>query len=248
MSDRLLAPVLPDEFVIKRGNDSDKKKQPVVEVHTPQKNQLGGPFGKIIDCHSGKLVDHNDVFAAADDTWSLLYFGFSKCAEVCPRNLNFLTKIVQAVNVKQQQEQQQQQSSAARPQTVQIVFVSVDPVRDSPQVLDAYLQQRLPSDVPWRGLCGSEEQVAALAKAWRVYYSSVGETDEERRAREAKGLTLEQAQGSKGEHYQLDHSAAVYFVAPGGKLRDLFFDEMGVKHAVDRIDLHLSNSYGFDDK
>jgi cytochrome oxidase Cu insertion factor (SCO1/SenC/PrrC family) len=88
--------------------------------------------------------------------------------------------------------------------------------------------------------------VSQACRAWRVYYTSMEETEEERAAREAKGMTLEEALGSRNERYQLDHSAAVYLVHPSGALRDFFFEEMGAAHAADRIDLHLSDAYGLD--
>lgn len=240
-SDYLLRPELPQEFVVVAAatkTDAGSKSataaaaaEPKAEKPPQPQHQLGGPFGTIVDCASGQPVDHVNVFGGP--RWSLLYFGFARCAEVCPRNLNFLARVVQAADAKL--------AAEGNGGKLQIVFVSVDPLRDSPEALNAYLSQRVPAGVPWRGLCGSEEQVASIAKAWRVYYSSVSETESERAAREAKGVAEDSST------YQLDHSAAVYFVAPGGQLRDLFFDEMGVNHAVTRIDLHLSNMYGFDD-
>lgn len=205
---------------------------------------LGGPF-QMIDCSSNKVVTDKDIFSTSTSTsssddnvpntqrWSLLYFGFTKCAEVCPRNLKFMTSTLESLKT----------GKADWQDKVQIVFVSVDPIRDKPDVLNQYLREKVPDGIRWKGLCGSEEQVSSICRSWRVYYSSMNESDEEKAAREAKGLSLEDTIGSNNENYQLDHSAAVYFVAPGGKLRDLFFDEMGVKHAADRIDLHLSGAY-----
>ncbi len=203
---------------------------------------LGGPF-EMIDCSTKQIVTDKEVFSNNNNNnsnnnktkWSLLYFGFTKCAEVCPRNLKFMTDVLELL--------QKNTATSSFADDVQIVFVSVDPIRDSPDVLDKYLKEKVPQNIHWKGLCGSQEQVSHTCQVWRVYYSSMNESEEERIAREAKGMSLEEAIGSNNENYQLDHSAAVYFIAPGGRLRDLFFDEMGAKHAADRIDLHLSGAY-----
>jgi cytochrome oxidase Cu insertion factor (SCO1/SenC/PrrC family) len=213
-------------------NDSSPESLPAVEIVQPGNPsatpQLGGPF-TMTDCATGGRATDVDVLSAGK--WSLLYFGFTKCAEVCPRNLAFMVGAVTGAT-----------EPAAR-SDVQIVFVSVDPLRDTAPVLRDYLTERVPAGVHWRGLVGSDAEVAAAARAWRVYYSSLSETDDERAAREAKGMSLATALGPANAHYQLDHSAAVYFVAPDGRLRDLFFDQMGPQHAASRIDLHLAGAY-----
>jgi cytochrome oxidase Cu insertion factor (SCO1/SenC/PrrC family) len=197
-------------------------------------NTLGGSF-QMMDCKTKKQVTEKEVFEISDHVkkWSLLYFGFSKCAEVCPRNLKFMTTVIENL------------PDPEMKKDVQIVFVSVDPIRDKPDALEKYLSERIPAEmgILWKGLVGDEKQVSHICKTWRVYYSSMNESQEEQEAREAVGMSLEEALGKDNENYQLDHSAAVYFVAPNGKLRDLFFEEMGAEHATDRVDLHLSGAY-----
>jgi cytochrome oxidase Cu insertion factor (SCO1/SenC/PrrC family) len=226
-------------------NENEQLETTSIEIIQPSNpnntNTLGGPF-QMMDCKTKKLVTEKEVFELSSSNnnndqkvkrWSLLYFGFSKCAEVCPRNLRFMTSIIENL------------TDPEMKKDVQIVFVSVDPIRDKPEALEKYLSAQIPAEknILWKGLVGNEQQVSHICKTWRVYYSSMNESQEEEDARESVGMSLEEALGKNNENYQLDHSAAVYFVAPNGKLRDLFFEEMGAKHATDRVDLHLSGAY-----
>jgi protein SCO1/2 len=141
----------------------------------PEPSLIGGPF---------QMVDQNGK--AADQTllqgkWSAVFFGFTYCPDVCPATLQALSAAVPML-------------TPAQAKKLQIVFVSVDPERDTPAQMKAYLDaQRLP--VGTVGLTGTPAQVAATAKAYRVFYEKAGE----------------------GDSYTMNHSTAVYLMDPKGR-------------------------------
>ena len=112
----------------------------------------------------------------------VLFFGFTQCPDVCPTTLG---EIVQA-----------RQLLGPDGDKVQAVFVTVDPERDTPGVLKAYLANFDPGFV---GLRGSPEELAALAKDFKIYYKKV--------------------EGKTPGSYTMDHSAASYVYDPQGRLR-----------------------------
>lgn len=196
------------------------------------KQELGGPF-TLLDSKTGKTVTNDDVFLGK---WTLLYFGFSKCAEVCPTTLTFISEVLKACD----KEYGSEPDLSAAEKELQSAFLSIDFIRDKPEVVEAFVRKY---DPRIRGLCGTRLQVEAAARVWRVYYSSVDETDEEREAREERGIPPP----GMDDTYQFDHSSAIYLVGPDGKMKDFFFKEMGVEDTVNRLGVHFSDVYGFSD-
>ncbi len=112
----------------------------------------------------------------------VVFFGFTQCPDVCPTTLTELNQARQLLG-----------PDGAR---VQGIFVTVDPERDTPQVLQAYLANFGPDYV---GLRGTPEQLAAVAKDFKIYYKKVD--------------------GKTPGSYTMDHSAASYVYDPQGRLR-----------------------------
>ena len=112
----------------------------------------------------------------------VLFFGYTQCPDVCP------TTLAELATVKQELWAQGQQ--------VQGLFVTVDPERDTPEVLKAYMENFDPSFVALRP---STEQLAALAKDFKIYYKKVD--------------------GPTPTSYTMDHTAASYLYDPQGRLR-----------------------------
>lgn len=202
------------------------------EVTLSPKATLGGPF-KVRDSKTGEYITNVELFL---DHWTLLYFGFSKCAEICPNTLKFLAEVMQRCDA----EFANDPEMAAQVKKLQTAFLSVDFIRDSPAVVEKFVSRY---DPRIRGLCGTRSEIEHAAGVWRVYYSSVDETEEEREIREAAGV----AEPVIDDTYQFDHSSAIYFVGPDGKLKDFFFKEMGADDLVERISIHYSDMYGFKD-
>lgn len=137
---------------------------------------VGGDF-QLTD-QDGRAVDQTML----DGKWSLVFFGFTYCPEFCPTTLAELAAV--------------QQRLGDKAENLQIVFVSVDPERDTPQQMKDYLSSDgFPEGTI--GLTGTPEQVAQAARAYRAYYEKVGE----------------------GEGYTMNHSLTVYLMGPDGKFR-----------------------------
>ena len=111
-----------------------------------------------------------------------IFFGFTQCPDVCP------TAMVELAQVKQ--------ALGADGDKLQGIFITVDPERDTPEVMGAYVQAFDPSFVALRG---SAEQTAAVAREFKVYYNKVP--------------------GKTPDSYTMDHSAGLYVFDPQGRVR-----------------------------
>lgn len=132
-------------------------------------DQNGRPY--LLTDHKGQVV--------------LVFFGYSNCADICPTTLATL--------------KQARQSLGGRSSDVQVVFVTVDPMRDTAEKLKSYLAGFDPSFI---GLTGSIEQLQPVWKAYGVYA---------------------QAQAvSQGNGELVEHSSQVYVIDPHGNLRLTF--------------------------
>lgn len=143
------------------------------QVVTTGKAAVGGPF-QLVD-QNGRAVDQSILRGK----WSVVFFGFTFCPDVCPTTLTAMEAV--------------KADLGAQGEAVQVVFVTIDPERDSPQAMKAYLEDVGPEGTI--GLTGTPEQVAAAAKAYRVYYRKSGE----------------------GDDYTMDHSTAAYLMNPQGE-------------------------------
>lgn len=127
-----------------------------VQQQSVGKTMVGGPFS-LID-HHGKPFTDRDLAG----NWSMLYFGFTFCPDICPDELEKLTEAVDSI--------EKSIGVAVRP-----VFITLDPDRDTvPQVAE-YIKEFHPRLI---GLTGSTEQVNAAAKAYRVYHTKTDETED----------------------------------------------------------------------
>ena len=135
---------------------------------------IGGPF-QLLD-QDGRPQDQSIL----KGKWSAVFFGYTFCPDVCPTTLQTLAEAQDRLGPK-----------AAR---FQVVFISVDPQRDTPRQLKTYLSsQAFPKGAV--GLTGSQAQVAAVAKAYHAFY---------------------QKQGT-GPDYEVQHGSAVYLMNPKGR-------------------------------
>lgn len=109
---------------------------------------IGGDF--TLTDHTGRAVTEETL----KGRWSLIYFGYTFCPDVCPTSLSVMSQALDALDP----------STAAR---ITPVFVTVDPERDTVEQLALYHESFHPSFLM---LTGTPEQVRAAAKAYRVYY------------------------------------------------------------------------------
>lgn len=155
---------------------------------------LGGPFN-LVD-GEGKPVSDRDFRGR----FMLVYFGYTMCPDVCPTTLN---QVAEALN-----------KLGARAERVQPVFITLDPERDTPAVLKQYTAAFTPRLV---GLTGTSEQVAQVAKEYRVYYAI---------HRTASG----------SQDYTVDHSSVLYLMDPNGR----FVAPIRADESADQIAADLS--------
>jgi cytochrome oxidase Cu insertion factor (SCO1/SenC/PrrC family) len=136
---------------------------------------VGGPFS-MVD-HTGRNVTEK-TYAGKP---MLLFFGFTYCPDVCPTELQVMAAALEQLGNKGAE--------------IQPIFVSIDPARDTPDVLKAYVENFGPSFI---GLTGTPEQVAAMAQTYKVFF-------EKRENKEAP------------DNYLMDHSSIIYLMGRDGK-------------------------------
>jgi protein SCO1/2 len=134
---------------------------------------IGGPF-KLID-QNGKVITERDLKGHP----SLVFFGFTHCPEVCPTTLFDISEVLNRLG-----------PDAAK---VNAVFITVDPERDTPAALKDYLSSFNPRLV---GIGGDAQELAKVAKEYRVYYKKVP---------------------TKDGDYTMDHTAIVYLMDKNGQ-------------------------------
>ncbi|KAL4572374.1 hypothetical protein LXL04_019147 [Taraxacum kok-saghyz] len=117
------------------------------------KAAIGGPFNLIN--HHGKSVTENDF----KGKWTLIYFGFTHCPDICPDELQKLAAAIDKIKVKSGIE-------------IVPVFISVDPERDTVEQVGEYVKEFHPKLI---GLTGDPEEVKKAARAYRVYYMKTEE-------------------------------------------------------------------------
>lgn len=152
---------------------------------------IGGPF-QLVD-QNGKTVTEADL----KGKWSLVYFGYTHCPDACPTALNDISIALADLGPKR---------DAVRP-----VFITVDPERDTPESLKAYVTS---FDAPILALTGSPEQVAKAAKGYRVYYAKHPEA---------------------GGDYSMDHSSVIYVMDPEGRFTASFTHESAPEQIAERL-------------
>jgi protein SCO1/2 len=134
--------------------------------------QLGGPFA---------LTDQNGMRRTDEEfrgKYMLVFFGYTFCPDVCPTTLAVISAALDMMG--------------QRAERIAPIFVSIDPERDTPETMKTYLSAY---SERWVGLTGTEDEIASIAKAYRVYY---------------------RANKDEGTNYTVDHSGVVYLMKPDG--------------------------------
>ena len=131
---------------------------------------------------------------------ALVFFGYTRCPDVCPTTLAEWARTRAALG-----------ADTAR---VRFVFVSVDPARDTPDAADAYAKRFHPAFV---GLSGAPTAIAAVARAWSVAAPPVPAPDHA-----AHGGASAAPPASTPDGAMLAHTAHTFAVGPDGRLRVLY--------------------------
>jgi protein SCO1/2 len=141
--------------------------------------QIGGPFHLVNQ--DGRDVTDADFRGR----WMLVYFGYTYCPDVCPTELQTIAAALDKLG--------------ANAKAVAPVFITVDPARDTPQVLKNYVKL---FDSRLVGLTGTPQQIADVAKRYHVYYARAGD--------------------GNSANYTMDHSSFLYLMDPSGHFAALF--------------------------
>jgi protein SCO1/2 len=152
-------------------------------------------LGQGLEIPDFNLIDQNAQLATKDllrDSYNLLFFGFTNCPDICPITLGIISMIELIVN-----------------DTVNLIFVSVDPLRDSPEMIKNYLNN---FNARFIGLTGDEEE---LAKLWS-----------------ALGITVHRMDDPDGSSYNVTHNGTVFLLNPEGRMIGL------TNHPADPVSLN----------
>jgi protein SCO1 len=157
---------------------------------------IGGPFS-LVD-QDGKTVTNT----ALEGKWLLVYFGYTHCPDTCPTTLNDIAVALHDLGAQRDQ--------------VRPVFITIDPARDTPQVMKDYMTA---FDAPILALTGTAAEVAQAAKNYRVYYAKHSEA---------------------GGDYSMDHSSLIYVMDPKGRFTATFTGEDPPEQIAERLKRLLS--------
>ena len=153
--------------------------EPKTESATSKSNMsIGGPFS-LVD-HEGNAVTDLDFRGQ----YLLIYFGYTYCPDVCPTALTDMSDALEKLG--------------AEAGKVTPILITIDPVRDTPEHLKEYASFFHPR---LRALTGTPQKIAAVAKAYRVYFNRAKQQD------------------SAPDDYLMDHSSAIYLMGPDGTFR-----------------------------
>lgn len=156
---------------------------------------VGGPF--TLTTQEGKPLTDKDLRGAP----FLVFFGFTHCPDICPTKLFEISETLRAAGPKGE--------------TLRALFVTVDPERDTPDVMKSYLGSFDPRIV---GLSGDRPAIDAMVKAYRAY---------------ARKVPL------KDDDYTMDHTALVYLMGKDGSFIGAFNSEQPPAQAAQEWLRHL---------
>lgn len=160
--------------------------------------QVGGPF-TLVD-ETGRTVTDADVITEP----SLVYFGYTFCPDVCPLDNARNAETVEILE--------------GRGKIVKPVFITVDPQRDTPEVLTEFTDVLHPRMV---GLTGTEDQIRAASQAYRTYYKK------------------QEADQADPDYYLIDHTTFTYLVFPGEGSIEFFRRDLAPDQMADQVQCFL---------
>lgn len=154
--------------------------------------------------HKGRAFTQKNL----EGQWSLLYFGFTQCPDVCPTTMMDLNNVMQALPVDLQE-------------NLQILLVSLDPARDTPEVLAQYVPYFNPEFI---GVTGDFLTIRRFANQVNVAFSKV----------------------TQGDDYTIDHSGNIVLINPRGDYHGFFKPPFELEKLKTHFSI-IANHYGVDD-
>ena len=157
----------------------------------PLAGQGGGINENVLIGGDFVLTDHNGHEFNSDmmkGKLTLVYFGFTFCPDICPTSLQKFTNVLDTLDKYQID--------------VQPLFITIDPSRDTPELLKEYLGHFHPKFI---GLTGSEDKIKVVADLYKVFYARAADPNH------------------NPNNYMLDHSSFVYLMGRDGKYMKHFY-------------------------
>jgi len=153
---------------------------------------IGGPFS--LTGADGRTVTDRDFRGK----WVLVYFGYTHCPDACPTTLSDIGAALDKL-------------PAPDRKKLAVLFITVDPVRDTPKIVGDYAHAFGPEFV---GLTGTQDELAPVEQSFRVY---------------ARRHDL------KGGDYAMDHSSIIYAIGPDGKFSGIIDDSLKPADLAQRL-------------
>ncbi len=158
-----------------------------------QTADIGGPF--TLSDTNGHVVTQD----ALKGKWTAVFFGYTYCPDICPTTFQVLGRA--------------QKLLGSKADNLQFLFITIDPARDTPQVLAAYVKSGgFPSRVT--GLTGTDAQIAQAAKVYKAAYQKLP---------------------PKNGTYAMAHTSVVYLMNPKGQFAIPLTADMSPKDVADQI-------------
>lgn len=164
---------------------------------------VGGPFQ--LTNQDGMPVTEQDFTGK----YMLIYFGYTWCPDVCPLALQFMDDALTRVEA----------TAGEKAAQIQPVFITIDPERDTPEVIKSYMTSFHPDLI---GLTGSQENIDAVAAAYKMYFRKTEPLD-----------------ATNPMSYGLDHMNIFYLMGPDGTYVAHFMSPTSPKDVAASIISHL---------
>ena len=165
-------------YYVKKVKEAELEKE---RTKTLGKAAIGGSFDLVDVNH--KPVSNKDFLGK----WVLIYFGFTHCPDVCPEEMEKMVEVYKRVKAFKTKDE------------IVPLFISIDPERDTPEVVKKYAEEFSPEII---ALTGNVAQVKAMCKNYRVYYSP--------------------GPKSVDQDYIVDHTIIMYLINPNGEFVDYY--------------------------
>ncbi|OLF75347.1 photosynthetic protein synthase I [Maricaulis sp. W15] len=174
------------------------------EVRTSGEALVGGPF-ELVD-HTGATVTQDSYAGKA----MLIYFGYTYCPDICPFSLQVMAAAMDQLDADER----------AR---IQPILITVDAERDTHEQMASYVSSpAFPDGLV--GLTGNEDQIAAVARAYRVVY--------------------QRAEDDGSGDYLMDHSSIIYLMDNDGRFVDVFSSNIDPRDLAQRLQDFLEDNPG----